>query len=46
MIIADLCRKESIHTTLYYKWSKAFLEAGKTILNLLIWKLRVDCSVF
>ncbi len=27
--IADLCRKEGIHTTLYYKWSKAFLEAGK-----------------
>jgi transposase len=27
--IADLCRREGIHTTLYYKWSKAFLEAGK-----------------
>ncbi len=27
--IADLCRKEGMHTTLYYKWSKAFLEAGK-----------------
>lgn len=27
--IADLCRKERIHPTQYYKWSKAFLEAGK-----------------
>ena len=27
--IADLCRKEGIHPTQYYKWSKSFLEAGK-----------------
>jgi transposase len=27
--IADLCRKEGIHPTMYYKWSKGFLEAGK-----------------
>lgn len=27
--ITDLCRREDIHPTLYYKWSKAFLEAGK-----------------
>jgi transposase len=27
--IADLCRKEGIHPTMYYKWSKAFLEGGK-----------------
>ena len=27
--IADVCRKEGIHPTLYYKWSKTFLEAGK-----------------
>jgi transposase len=27
--IADLCRREGIHTSIYYKWSKAFLEAGK-----------------
>jgi len=27
--IAELCRKEGIHTNLYYKWSKEFLEAGK-----------------
>ncbi len=26
--IADLCRREGIHPTMYYKWSKAFLEAG------------------
>jgi transposase len=31
--IIDLCRKESIHPTMYYKWSKAFLEAGKRQLN-------------
>jgi len=31
--IADLCRKEGIHTTMYYKWSKEFLEAGKRRLN-------------
>ena len=31
--IADLCRKERIHPTMYYKWSKAFLEAGKRQLN-------------
>jgi transposase len=27
--IADLCRKEGIYATMYYKWSKEFLEAGK-----------------
>ena len=27
--IATICRKEGIAPTLYYKWSKAFLEAGK-----------------
>ncbi len=27
--IAELCRKESIAQSLYYKWSKEFLEAGK-----------------
>ncbi len=31
--ISDLCRKEGIHPTMYYKWSKAFLEAGKRQLN-------------
>ena len=31
--IADLCRKEGIHATMYYKWSKEFLEAGKRRLN-------------
>jgi transposase len=29
--ISDLCRKEGIHPTMYYKWSKAFLlESGST----------------
>lgn len=31
--ITDLCRKEGIHPTMYYTWSKAFLEAGKRQLN-------------
>jgi len=32
--IADHCRKEGIHPTQYYKWSKAFLEAGKRKLTI------------
>ena len=31
--IASICRKEGIAPTVYYKWSKAFLEAGKQRLN-------------
>ena len=31
--INGLCRKEGIHPTMYYKWSKAFLEASKRQLN-------------
>jgi transposase len=31
--ITDLCRREGLHPTQYYKWSKAFLEAGKGRLN-------------
>ena len=31
--ISDLCRKEGIHPTNYYKWSKSFLESGKRQLN-------------
>ena len=27
--VADLCRKEGLHTNIYYRWSKDFLEAGK-----------------
>lgn len=27
--ISELCRREGIHTNMYYKWSKEFLEAGK-----------------
>lgn len=26
---SELCRREGIAPTVYYKWSKAFLEAGK-----------------
>jgi transposase len=31
--IANICRKEGIVPSIYYKWSKAFLEAGKRKLN-------------
>ena len=27
--VAAICRKESIHPNLYYKWSKEFMEAAK-----------------
>ena len=27
--VVELCRREGIAPTMYYKWSKAFLEAGK-----------------
>ena len=27
--ISELCRREGISPTIYYKWSKSFLEAGK-----------------
>lgn len=27
--ISEFCRREGIHTNMYYKWSKEFLEAGK-----------------
>jgi transposase len=27
--IAEICRREGINPNLYYRWSKAFLEAGK-----------------
>ena len=27
--IAELCRREGIAQSLYYKWSKDFMEAGK-----------------
>ncbi|MBA7581892.1 IS3 family transposase ISMex16 [subsurface metagenome] len=31
--IAEICRREAIHPSPYYKWSKEFLEAGKKRLN-------------
>ena len=27
--VAELCRREGIHPTIYYKWLKDFMEAGK-----------------
>ena len=30
MNVAELCRNEGITQSLYYKWSKEFLEAGKS----------------
>jgi len=29
--IAELCRREGIAQSIYYKWSKEFLEAGKRL---------------
>lgn len=29
MSVAELCRREGISQSMYYKWSKEFLEAGK-----------------
>ena len=29
ILISELCRREGIAPTMYYRWSKAFLEAGK-----------------
>ena len=31
--ISEICRREGIHSSQYYKWSKEFLEAGKKRLN-------------
>jgi transposase-like protein len=30
MTVAELCRKEGIAQSMYYKWSKEFLKAGKS----------------
>jgi transposase-like protein len=32
--ISELCRREEIAPTMYYRWSKAFLDAGKNGLTL------------
>ena len=31
--IAELCRREGINTNVYYRWSKEFMEAGKSRLQ-------------
>ncbi len=31
--VNELCRRESISPAIYYRWSKAFLEAGKNSLT-------------
>jgi transposase len=31
--ISEICRREGIAPSMYYKWSKGFLEAGKRQLN-------------
>ena len=28
--VSELCRREKIATTIYYRWSKEFLEAART----------------
>ena len=32
--ISEICRREGIASSVYYKWSKAFLESGKNGLTL------------
>ena len=32
--ISELCRREGVASVTYYKWSKAFLDAGKNGLTL------------
>jgi transposase len=27
--VAEICRKHGIHSTVFYKWNKEFMEAGK-----------------
>jgi transposase len=29
VVVSELCRREGIHPTIYYKWLKDFMEAGK-----------------
>jgi transposase len=31
--VSEICRREGIHPTMYYKWSKDFLDAGKKRLD-------------
>lgn len=31
--VSDLCRRENIHATIYYKWLKDFMDAGKSRLK-------------
>lgn len=31
--VAELCRREGVHPTVYYKWLKDFMEAGKARLR-------------
>ena len=45
--IAELCRREGIVQSLYYKWSKDFMEAGNRISAVILsrWNLRIHrCS--
>jgi hypothetical protein len=42
--IAELCRREGIAESLYYLWSKEFLEAGKRRLATLNRHLVIDSS--
>ena len=31
--VVDLCRREGLHSNVYYKWLKDFMEAGKARLS-------------
>ena len=43
--LAELCRREDINANLYYKWSKEFLEAGKSRLAGDIKRKATTCEV-
>jgi len=32
--VSEVCRREGIAPTMYYRWSKSFLDAGKNVLTL------------
>jgi transposase-like protein len=42
--ISEICRRESIASSIYYKWSKAFLEAGKNGLTRAVIRDSTGCK--
>lgn len=40
--MSELCRKEGIAASVYYKWSKVFLEAGKNARKHILQEFSID----